>query len=176
MNRFTILVITLILCAISGNVFGITASANHQVQIVVAEIAAMALSDATLLSLSTTDPALPGGNPQGSIDSARYLRYTTLNTTGTNRKIQASLSAGAPAGTALKLTAAMVGGGYGTSAGQVTLSASAQDLVTVIGSGATGSAGINGANLQYVLAVVTPTSLVIGSTTVTITFTLTEDL
>jgi hypothetical protein len=171
MKRF--LVILMILSMFSAaQLFAASATDAHDVTVDIAEIAAMALTDNTTLTLTTTDPAQAGGTPQGDSDSARYLQYTTLNTTGMTRKIQCSLDAAAPAGTALRITLA---GGLGTSAGQVTLTAVDQDVVTAIGSGNTGTTATDGDNLAWVLAITDSTQLVVASTTLTATFTLTED-
>jgi hypothetical protein len=176
MKRFVILTIVLILSLISVNLFAASATANHQVTISIGEVVAMALSDTSLLTLNVTAPAAAGDDPVGEDSSAapRYLRYTTLNTTGTNRAVQARISASAPTGTALLLDGTLVGGGFGTEAGQVTLTTSDQDVITGVGSGASGSAGANGVELVYTLDVTNATLLTIANTTVTVTFTLTD--
>jgi hypothetical protein len=81
----------------------------------------------------------------------------------------------APTGCSLKLQATPSGGlNQGSSAGQITLSSTAQDLITAIKSCATGNAAANGAQLTYTLSVNTVTSLVASESkmaTVTLTFT-----
>lgn len=171
MKRFLVCILIFTVFSIA-QVFAASGSDAHDVTVDIAEIASVALTDATTLTLSTTDPAQAGGTPQGDSDSARYLQYTTLNTTGNDRKITCALDVAAPAGTALRITLA---GGLGSSEGQVTLTTTDQDLITAIGSGNTGTAATDSDNLAWVLAVVTPASLVVGSSTVTATFTLTED-
>ena len=171
MKRFLISFLILTLISIPG-LFAATGSDSHDVQIDIAEIAAIALTDATTLVLTTSDPAQAGDVPQGDTDSARYLQYTTLNTGAFTRKIQCSLDVSEPAGVDLRLT---LSGGLGTSAGQVTLTTTDQDMVTAIGSGNTGIAATDGDNLAWVLAVTDSTALLVGSNTVTATFTLTED-
>ena len=163
----------LILTLISiPSLFAATGSDNHDVQIDIAEIAAIALTDPTTLLLTTSYPAQAGDVRQGDTDSLRYLQYATLNNTGFTRKIQCSLDVSEPAGVDLLLT---LSGGLGSSAGQVTLTTTDQDMVTAIGSGNTGIAATDGDNLAWVLAVVTPALLVVGLSSVFATFILTED-
>ena len=80
----------------------------------------------------------------------------------------------APAGTSLLLEATSVPASSGTAAGQITVDATAKNLITGIGSTATGT-GANGAALTYTFSVDDPSALVVGDNkTVTLTFTLTD--
>jgi hypothetical protein len=65
--------------------------------------------------------------------------------------------------------------GKGTSAGQITVSTTAQNLVTGIGGCATGTTSTSGAQLTYTLTIGTMTSLVANESKIaTITLTLTD--
>jgi hypothetical protein len=115
-------------------------------------------------------------DPTGSSDTSKILQYTSLVAAGTTRNVTAAWGGAdsAPAGTALLLEATSVPGGCGTAAGQITVSDIAQNIITGIGSCATGT-GASGAQLQYDLDITAVGSLVVGdSSTVTITFTLTD--
>ena len=81
-----------------------------------------------------------------------------------------------PTGISVLLTATAPAGGTGTlgsSAGQITLSATAQNLITGITTGWTGTATSNGAELTYDLAV-DNASIAVGNSSVVVTFTLTD--
>jgi len=155
-----------------------TSSDTHNVTINIVEVAMLAVDDATAITLNTVAPGTAGDDVTGESDSSKYLHYTSLNASGTSRLIDAQLSAAAPAGTALLLTATP-GAGGGTGAGQITLdNASATNIITAIGSVATGSVvSTDGANLAYALSITNVSSLVVGSgSTITVTFTLQEDV
>jgi len=171
MKRFLAIVLILLVIG-SIQLYAASATANHDVQINIAEIAALALTDSSTLVLATSDPVQAGDVPQGDSDNSRYLRYTTLNNTGMSRKITVSLSVAAPAGTELRLT---LSGGIGSSAGKIALTTVAQDLVTAIGSGHTGINATDGDNVQWELAVVDSAQLLVGTTVHNALFTLTED-
>jgi hypothetical protein len=114
-------------------------------------------------TLSVSAPTVGGDTPSNPSSNTTYAQYTsTVGSTGT-RKITAAWGGtdAAPAGCSLKLAAAPAGGtNQGSTAGQITLSSTAQDLITAIKSCATGTAATNGAQLTYVLSVNSVTSLV----------------
>ena len=129
-------------------------------------------------TLSVAAPGTGGQTPASGTSNTTYAQYTSTVAAGQTRKITAAWGASdaAPAGCALKLTATPnVGTNQGTSAGLVTLTSTAQDLVTTIKSCATGTSGSSGAQLAYSLDVTDPTALVAGATkTATVTLTLTD--
>jgi len=155
-----------------------TSTVSHPVTLTVNAIALVGLSDSGAgFTLRVVDPAAAGDNPVGETNNLVYLRYTTVNTTGTNRTITVEWGAAeaAPAGTSLKVTAGPAGG-QGSATAQRTISNTAQTLITAIPSCATGTGAGSGAQLSYVFSVDTPTSLVAGeSQTVNVKYTLTED-
>jgi hypothetical protein len=176
MMKARVLVLTIMVLMIgSVGVFALSDTASHVVTMQVNEIALIDLNDTGAITLTTTAPAAGGDAVTGDSDATKLLQYTSLVATGLTRTItvQADLAIPAPAGTSLKL-AAVVPGGCGTAAAQVTITNAAQSLITAIGSCATGT-GASGAALTYTFSVDTVSSLVVGATTSpTITFTLAD--
>ena len=129
-------------------------------------------------ALAVTAPATGGDTPSNATNNATYVQYTSTVGASNSRKLTAAWggSDAAPAGCSLKLTAAPAGGtNQGSSAGQIAVSSTAQDIVTTIKSCATGTGGTSGAQLTYQLSVDTVTSLVAGeSKSATVTLTLTD--
>jgi len=129
-------------------------------------------------TLTVTAPATGGQAPSNGSNTATYAQYTSTVASGTTRKITAKWESGdaAPAGCALKLTATPSGGtNQGTSAGQITVTSTAQDVVTTIRSCVTGTGGSNGAQLSYSLEVSDATALVASeSKSATVSLTLTD--
>ena len=158
-----------------GLAFGATATAGHDVQMDVLEVAVIALNNTTLVTL-TTIGGVAGADPTGSSDALKELRYTSL-AGGSTRQIQANYGATdvTPGGILLNLEATAGVAGCGTLVGGgVDLTAAAVAIITNISSCATGIAA--GAELTYTLVVDDVLSLVVGDTqTVTVTLTLTED-
>jgi hypothetical protein len=86
----------------------------------------------------TVSAATAGSEPTAATDATTTYSITT---NGSNKKITGILNTAMPANTALKVTLTAPTGG--TSAGQVSLSASAQDLVTGISAVAQSAVGIS---------------------------------
>lgn len=153
------------------------ANANQSVTMQVNAICALGVTG-NPSTLTVSAPATGGDTPTNPSSSTTYAQYTSTVGTSTTRKLTAAWggSDAAPAGCSLKLTATPSGGtNQGTGAGQITMSATAQDVITTIKSCATGTGGTDGAQLTYVLSVDTMTSLVAGeSKSATITLTLTD--
>ncbi len=145
---------------------GVTATASnaqttdaHDVTIVVPTVNMIAVSGDLTLTLG--QPAAPGGDPAPATSTgAQYL--VTTNETG--KKITAALSSNYSTG--ITLAVELIAVGSATSAGQVTLSATAVDVVTGIGL-VSGSAAIN--YTASATSAVAP-----GSETRTVTYTLTS--
>jgi len=128
------------------------------------------------VSLTVSNPAAPGGVPSNPVGSSSYAQYSSTVASGVTRRITAAWATGntAPTGCSLLLQAS-VPSGYGTSAGQITVSTTAQNLVTGIGGCATGTGSTSGAQLVYTLSIGAMTSLVANeSKSATITLTLTD--
>ena len=151
-------------------------TANQTVTMTVNSICVLALTG-NPSALTVTAPATGGLDPSNPTDTSTYAQYTSTVPTGQSRRLTAAWGGAdaAPAGCSLKLTASSPGGNKGTSSGQVTVSATAQNIVTGIRSCATGSGGTYGAQLTYLLSVDTVDNLVSGeSKTATISLTLTD--
>ena len=154
----------------------------HTVTITVAAIGVLQLSSNADIPFTTVAPANPG-NPPGPLagapatDASKSLFYTTANHVGKTRHITVGSDVNPPAGTSLTVDST-VAGGAGTGAVGVAVSTVTADLVTAIGSVATGRiAGTSGATLTYKFWVSAPASLVVGAapTVVTVTYTMTAD-
>ncbi|MFH1942534.1 MAG: hypothetical protein ABIL68_10565 [bacterium] len=173
MKKLILFTACVLIMGLSGMLFA-QDNDNHDVTLVVNSIAEIAVS--ADVSLTVTAPTTPGGIPQDDSDNSAYLRYTSTVPASWTRNVTAAWGAGnaAPAGTQLRLQASPQSG-KGTSAGQVTVSSSAQNIVTAISSCFTGTGGSDGAQLAYALEVTDATALVATeSKTVTVTFTMTD--
>jgi len=161
---------------LGGLVFA-TSTATQTVTMQVNAICVLAVTGSPS-TLTVSAPATGGQTPSNPSSNTTYAQYTSTVPASQTRKITAAWggSDAAPAGCSLKLTATPSGGtNQGSSAGQITMSATAQDVVTTIRSCATGTSASNGAQLTYTLSVDTVTSLVASeSKTATVTLTLTD--
>jgi len=180
MKGFITILIVCVLTLLSANIFAASDSATHDVTMNVNEVVLIDINDTGTLTLNTTAPANGGEDPTGETDStSKLLQYTSLVTSGTTRNIQVSwsgaLDGACPAGTHLEAEAITVPGGCGSAvASGVTVSAVDQNIITSIGSCATGT-GANGAQMEYRFVVDTVSSLVVSDTTsVRLVFTLTD--
>ncbi len=128
-------------------------------------------------ALAVSAPGTAGATPANPTSNTTYAQYTSTVAAGITRRLQANwgVSDAAPAGCSLLLQATP-GTGQGTGAAAITMTSTAQNIVTAIGSCATGVTGTSGAQLAYTLSINTMTSLVAGDNhTVTITLTLTDN-
>ena len=174
-----VLIVGLLTFFSMGNIFAAD-NDSHAITITVSEIAELALEDnsPTVTLAAGLGAGLPGDTVQGDTDSSMRLFYTTLVGVGT-KKITAELGQNISGftGLDLTLTATPAGTGTGTeglSAGAVNLDASfgaAVDIITAIGTCATGRLGSNGAQLLYTL-VIDPATVVQNTATTTVTLTL----
>ena len=157
---------------------------SHDISISIPDLALLDLEGGTSITLS---PALPSeaGDPfsfTGATDNSTWVNYSSIVPTGKARRVTAAITSGSvPAGLALKVTAGSYSGSgkgtLGTSAGQVTLSSTAQDIITGIGSCYTGNGTSNGHNLTYALDLTSVddySQLEQTSATVTVTYTITD--
>ena len=173
MKRLIVLAIAYMF--IAGMVFAAD-NAAHDVILNVVDVCLIDLNDTGTITLSTSAPAQGGLDPVGSTDATKLLQYTSLVPSGQHRNITVQWGAldAAPAGTSLRVEATSVPANCGSAAPQVNISNSAANLITNIGSCATGI-GVNGAALLYTFSVDDVTQLQVGDTsTVTVTFTLTD--
>lgn len=161
---------------------GLTFAETTATQMVVMQIGSIAVLgvSGSPAALIVTAPALGGDTPSNPTDSTTYAQYTSTVATSVTRRLQANWASvvdAAPAGCSLRLTVTPAGlQKQGSSAGQITMTSTATDIVTGIGSCATGVGPTSGAQLAYALWIDTMTDLVAGDNrTVTITLTLTDN-
>lgn len=160
---------------------GLTFAAATATQTVTMQIASISVLATTgnPATLAVSAPAQGGATPANPTSNTTYAQYTSTVAAGVTRRLQANWGTtdAAPAGCSLLLTATpATATNQGTTAGQITMSSTATNIVTGIGSCATGTGATNGAQLAYVLSVNSMTSLVAGDNhTVTITLTLTDN-
>jgi hypothetical protein len=177
MKLFKQAILGAVLAVLAVGLAGAAATTSHSVQMQIGEICLLGVTGAPS-ALVIAPPASGGQTPANAADNSTYLLYTSTVAAGKTRAITAAWGASdaAPAGCSLKLTATPGAGvNQGASAGQITLAATARNIVTTIKSCATGNAAGNGARLAYLLSVDDVTALVASeSKTVTVTFTLTD--
>ncbi len=128
------------------------------------------------VSLTIANPATPGAVPSDATNESTYAQYSSTVAPSVTRRVTAAWAVGnsAPAGCALKLLATPPSG-MGATGGQITVSDTAQNVITGIGGCATGTGGSQGAKLGYSLSVTSMTTLVAGeSKNATITLTMTD--
>jgi hypothetical protein len=161
---------------ISGFVFGVS-TATQTVTMQVNAICVLAVTG-NPSTLTVSAPATGGQTPSNPSSNSTYAQYTSTVPSAQTRKLTVAWggSDAAPAGCSLKLSATPSGGtNQGTTAGEITMSATAQDAITTIRSCATGTGPTSGAQLTYTLSVDTVTSLVASeSKSATVTLTLTD--
>ena len=167
--------------AVVAGVTGLAYAAATATQTVTMQIASISVLAMTgnPATLAVSAPAQGGATPANPSSNTTYAQYTSTVATGVTRRLQANWGTtdAAPAGCTLLLTAtpaALLN--QGSTAGQITMSSTAANIVTAIGSCATGTGATNGAQMAYVLSINTLTSLVAGDNhTVTVTITLTDN-
>lgn len=151
---------------------------EHDIIIDVDGFAVIELSDDSTITLAVSPPDDPGDEPQGATNNEKYLFYTVLTPAATPQSINAQITNNSmPTGTSLLLEVSDMGGAGGTAAGEVDLTDEAShDIITDILSTRTGRVATpgNAPRLLYTLAVNPATIVAAPSTTITVTFTITE--
>lgn len=147
------------------------ATASHEVVLIVAEVAVVALQNARPLVLQLSAMS------QREATGSNRLFYTTINASGRTRSITVQWSAtdAAPQGVSLHVCATNIPTGFGIATGDVTISSSPMTLIRGIPSCATGT-GESGAELRYRAVLDDASRAVEGERcAVTITYTITDD-
>jgi len=133
---------------------------NADTDVVSYELPAMAILDVegTAPTLTFAAPSEAGLAVDDVTSALSSINYTSIIATGSTNKVTASITTGAvPTGTTLTVVAgadqAAGDGTVGTAASALTLSGSAQDLVTAIGSCYTGNGFSGGHVLTYTWSV-----------------------
>lgn len=130
----------------------------------------------------TLNYAVPGeaGRPVSapSVDTSKWINYTSaIASGGIARRITASINQ-LLSGIDIKVqagTSTTGAGTLGTPSGQITLSTTAQTLISGIGGAFTGSGTYNGHRLSIILSTNTYADLLAGANTpIVITYTITE--
>ncbi|MBO8167181.1 MAG: hypothetical protein H0Z25_08205 [Kosmotoga sp.] len=177
-----LLIFIAVLMLLGVTILGASDSVTQNIIINVKDIAVLNVTVGSVtLEVNAPVKANAGDSPvvSTSVDGG-YLRYTSIVESGKTRKITAQLDTDVPTGLALKLLATAPSGGTGTlgspaSNDEITLSKdTAQDIITGISSGWTGTETTSGAKLTYSLEITDGSKLNITNPTITITFTLTE--
>lgn len=138
-------------------------------------------SDAVILAIPATTEAGQSVAISATSNSAKWLNYTSaVPAGGSTRRITAQISSGSvPAGVRLLLSVSSpMGAGGGARGGSVTnlaLTPTAQTILSGIGGAYTGNGINNGHQLTYSLAISNYSSLVTASSTVMVTYTLTDN-
>ncbi|MFH1314710.1 MAG: hypothetical protein ABIJ00_16005 [Candidatus Eisenbacteria bacterium] len=170
------IVLSSIICfALAGSAF----AADTETQALTMNVSPAVVLDVTsaAITLEIVAPGSGGADPADDIDNSSYAQYTSILNSGTTRSLTAAWGGvdAAPAGCSLKLEVTSLTSGCGSAvAGGITMTASAQNIVTSIGSCATGTGATDGAQLAYTLSVDTVASLDASddqSATVTLTLT-----
>jgi len=168
------LVLAVVLVLVAAGAFAQTTA--HTVTITIAKVGVIGLNDTTDITFTTSAPVLPGDPVQvtPASDASKRLYYTCVNDAGKTRHITVGSDIAIPAGTSLTVTP-VTAGGAGTAVGApVPIGTVAADLVTAIGSVATGRvAGTSGTGLTYNFALTGAAA--VGTTVVTVTYTMTGD-
>jgi hypothetical protein len=133
----------------------------------------------TPAALSLQAPSTGGTVPGGGSDSNSYLLYTSTVTGAGTHRITAAIGAPLPTGVQLRLQATAPAGNkvgtVGTPSPALSLSTTAQNLITGIGACYTGTSAGDGARLNYQLGVSNWTTYkAFAATSVTVTFTMTN--
>lgn len=147
---------------------------SHTVTMQVNEMCAVDLVGGNI-TLTVISPSTGGDTPSNPTDNTCYLQYTSTVPGAQSRNLTAKWGAAdaAPGGCSLKLQATAGGGSEGTGSSQITISSTAQNIITSITNCATGTLPSDGAQLAYTLSVDTFSSLQANENkTATITFTL----
>ena len=150
----TFMAVILVLVTIGLAAWAVTDTATQTFNVDVNSIAVIDVT-APPVDLAITAPLTGGADPVSASDSTTYAQYTSTVSSKT-RKITAEISAGSlPGGTTLNLEATGTPGtNEGTYVGGgVDLTGVAGNIITGIGSCATGTAGTDGAQLTYTLSI-----------------------
>jgi len=162
----------------------------HDINITVPEVALLDIEPSanTTIALEPTAPT-EAGNPldfSTATNNLLWMNYSSIigSTTEPTRNATVSITNGSiPAGTQIQVVAAADagngGGNVGTPTAAITLSSTAQQIVTGVESCYTGSGVNDGHNLTYTMSLTAPSdygSLDFDqSTTITVTYTLSDN-
>jgi hypothetical protein len=140
---------------------GDSKEATHMIGITIPTVALVDVeadgTEATTINLTPDVSKLEAGeavNFSSATDNSLWLNYTSIVENNKKRNITAAISSELHSGVSLKLLAGPISSGKGSvgaSAGEITLSKTAQNLVTTIGSCFTETGNGKGHRLTYTL-------------------------
>jgi len=172
----SIIAFAVICFALAGSAFAAD-TATQTVNMNIADISVLDVTSASI-TLEIVAPGTGGATPADDTDNSSYAQYSSVVGSGTTRNLSAAWggSDAAPAGCSLTLEVGSLTAGCGSAvSGGVTITSEAQNIVTAIGTCATGVGATDGARLDYTLSVDTATSLdASDDQSATITLTLTD--
>jgi hypothetical protein len=148
--------------------------ASHAVTLSVGEVCMIGLNSTAGIALHTNPGTAGGVPPTGSMDSSKSLWYTSVVPHGGTRRITANWGATdqAPNGTSLHVRVTSMPSQSGTAADQIRLGSEPRDIITGIGSCATGADAVK---LLYTFTIDDVSGLIQGETrTVVVNFTLSD--
>ncbi|NQU87575.1 MAG: hypothetical protein HQ541_17615 [Mariniphaga sp.] len=182
----TVLITVFAILAASVNVIAQadTNEGSHSVSISIPQVALLDLEGTSSFTLEPTPPA-EAGNPfdfSTATNNNVWINYSSIVASGSTRTVSASITTGTiPSGLELKVTtgsASATGNGTkGSPSSQITLSGTAQTIISGIESCWTGNGASNGHNLTYQLDLTGAANyglLVETNPSVTVTYTITD--
>lgn len=186
MKNLAVTILTAIFLTSVINVFADdTNNGSHSISINIPEVALLDLEGTTAITLAPTAPTEAGAafDFSSATNSSIWVNYSSVVTSGKIRTVTAAITSGSvPTGMLLKVAAGSYTGNgkgnLGEAGSQITLSATAQDVIGGIGSCYTETGESKGHNLTYSLDLGSSDNyddLVQGTTSITVTYTLTED-
>ena len=187
MKKVAVTLAAFLTLAISNNLFAQDTNAgSHTVTISIPEVAILDLEGGSSITLAPTPPSEAGNafDFTSATDNSIWVNYSSIVASGKQRTVTAEISAGTvPTGLLLKVIAGSYSGSgkgtLGTPGAQITLSGTAQAIISNIGSCYTGTGASSGHQLTYNLVLNSVNDydkLVQGSTPVTVTYTITDDV
>jgi hypothetical protein len=163
-----------------------TNQGSHSISINIPEVAILDVEGGASITLT---PSLPieAGLPldfSTATNNTLWVNYSSIVASGKARTVSAAITTGTlPTGLTLKVTAGVYAGTgkgtFGTPTSQVTLSATGQSVITGIGSSYTANGVSNGHNLTYALGLLSVdnyNNLIFANTSITVTYTINDDL
>lgn len=188
MKKVAVALATILTLAISNNVLAQAdnTASSHTVTISIPEVALLDLEGGSTITLTPTAPTEAGNafDFTSATNNSIWVNYSSVVATGTLRTVTAQISSGSvPTGLLLKVAAGTYTGAgkgnLGEAGSQITLSSTAQSIITGIGSCYTETGSSKGHQLTYNLVLNSVNDydkLVTGDVNVSVTYTITDDI
>jgi hypothetical protein len=185
MKNLTFFSLTVIFLFSTINIFADTEEGAHSVSVNIPKVALLDIEGGTSVILSPTAPTEAGSafDFTNATDNSTWINYSSVVAKGKKRNVTAAITSGdIPSGLLLKVQASSYSGNgkgdCGNSEGEITLSGSSQSIIKYVKTCYTGNGTSNGHSLTYSLELENTDNykdLVQATTSITITYTLTED-